>query len=108
MFTGPALVLFITTNLQKLFESHLQSGWKSSEVRSAAVSITEGRQADSSVSHLSNSHYRSFSLFASICSQEMLLLLPSAAGSYQLGEQGRGQCISYQRGDKSYLHSSFT
>lgn len=27
VFTGPALVLFIANDFQKLFESHLHNGW---------------------------------------------------------------------------------
>lgn len=58
------------------------------------VSNEKGRKADFSVSHLLNSHYKSFSLFGSVCSQERVLLLSPAAGSYQRGRQERGQCIS--------------
>lgn len=47
------------------------------------VSNAEGRKADFSLSHLLNSHYKSFSLFGSVCSQERVLLLSSAAGFYQ-------------------------
>ena len=53
------------------------------------VSSAGGRKAYFSVSNLSNSHYKSFSLLASICSQERLLLLSSGASSYQRGRQGR-------------------
>lgn len=41
------------------------------------------------MSNLSNSHYKSFSLLASIRNQERLLLLSLGAGSYQRGSQGR-------------------
>lgn len=90
VFTRAALVLFIANDLQKLFQSHLHNGCSGRPVRSGALQLAaqEGERLIS-LRLIYQILITRVPAFSALYAVKGLLLLSSAAGSYQRGRQGR-------------------
>lgn len=100
VFTRAALVLFIANDSQKLFQSHLHNGCAGRPERSGVLQLAaQEEERLISLCLIYQILITRVSAFSPLDAVKGLLLLSSAAGSYQWGRQGRQQLL--QEGIKS-------